>query len=346
MGRKKIKIQPIQDDRNRQVTFLKRKYGLMKKAYELSVLCNCDIGLIIFNNSNNKLVQYASKDMDKVLLRYTEYQEPHESKNNFDFMDSGSDQGKEMDGSDPENDLDYTPQYRQQPSSMHHNHQSVSPMINTEVPPPPPAQSQQQRQPMMMPPPPPPPTQPPSMSSPLLPNNDKKPPNLRVQIPNEEQQQQQTQSSITTSSSQQVNNRSVVADRAIGNGNKGQGQQASPTTALPSQFAQNLPSPFSIYPEFLQQNELPSPLNFSATPTTSHAFNWPAASSSTSATGAAIQAPVQQQQSIRNNDYRPSPLANSTTNNNNSIHHSTSKRSDTPSEVENQRLKKIKLEAV
>ncbi|KAG2217581.1 hypothetical protein INT45_012437 [Circinella minor] len=84
MGRKKIKIQPIQDDRNRQVTFLKRKYGLMKKAYELSVLCNCDIGLIIFNNSNNKLVQYASKDMDKVLLRYTEYQEPHESKNNFD----------------------------------------------------------------------------------------------------------------------------------------------------------------------------------------------------------------------------------------------------------------------
>ena len=51
---------------------MKRKYGLMKKAYELSVLCNCDIGLIIFNNSNNKLVQYASKDMDKVLLRYTE----------------------------------------------------------------------------------------------------------------------------------------------------------------------------------------------------------------------------------------------------------------------------------
>lgn len=44
----------------------------MKKAYELSVLCNCDIGLIIFNNSNNKLVQYASQDIDKVLLRYTE----------------------------------------------------------------------------------------------------------------------------------------------------------------------------------------------------------------------------------------------------------------------------------
>ncbi|KAI9026591.1 hypothetical protein CLU79DRAFT_742459 [Phycomyces nitens] len=72
MGRKKIKIQPIQDDRNRQVTFLKRKYGLMKKAYELSVLCNCEIALIIFNNTNNKLVHYASTDIDKVLMRYTE----------------------------------------------------------------------------------------------------------------------------------------------------------------------------------------------------------------------------------------------------------------------------------
>ncbi|KAI8098765.1 uncharacterized protein BX664DRAFT_319549 [Halteromyces radiatus] len=71
MGRRKIKIQPIHDDRNRQVTFLKRKNGLMKKAYELSVLCGCDIALIIFN-SNNKLVQYSSNDIDKVLMRYTE----------------------------------------------------------------------------------------------------------------------------------------------------------------------------------------------------------------------------------------------------------------------------------
>ncbi|ORZ24419.1 myocyte enhancer factor 2D [Absidia repens] len=71
MGRKKIKIQTIEDDRNRQVTFLKRKHGLMKKAYELSVLCDCEIALIIFNN-NGKLVQYASTEMDKILMKYTE----------------------------------------------------------------------------------------------------------------------------------------------------------------------------------------------------------------------------------------------------------------------------------
>ncbi|KAJ2393590.1 Myocyte-specific enhancer factor 2D, partial [Coemansia sp. RSA 2603] len=67
MGRKKIKIQTIKDERNRQVTFLKRKAGLLKKAYELSVLCDSEIAVIIFS-SQNKMVQYASTNMDKVLM--------------------------------------------------------------------------------------------------------------------------------------------------------------------------------------------------------------------------------------------------------------------------------------
>ncbi|TKS69725.1 Myocyte-specific enhancer factor 2A [Collichthys lucidus] len=87
MGRKKIQITRIVDERNRQVTFMKRKFGLMKKAYELSVLCDCEIALIIFNSSN-KLFQYASTDMDKVLLKYTEYNEPHESRTNSDIVEA------------------------------------------------------------------------------------------------------------------------------------------------------------------------------------------------------------------------------------------------------------------
>ena len=58
----------------------------MKKAYELSVLCDCEIALIIFSSSN-KLFQYASTDMDKVLLKYTEYNEPHESRTNNDIVE-------------------------------------------------------------------------------------------------------------------------------------------------------------------------------------------------------------------------------------------------------------------
>ncbi|PJF18813.1 hypothetical protein PSACC_01331 [Paramicrosporidium saccamoebae] len=93
MGRKKINISPIPDERNRQVpawclltlqvTFSKRKFGLIKKAYELSVLCGCEVGLIVFSG-NNKLFQYASSDMDSLLLRYTEHTEPHEYRTNED----------------------------------------------------------------------------------------------------------------------------------------------------------------------------------------------------------------------------------------------------------------------
>ena len=66
------------------MTFSKRKFGLFKKAYELSVLCGCEVGLIIFS-TNNKLFQFASSDMDRILLRYTEYPEPNEYKTNDDM---------------------------------------------------------------------------------------------------------------------------------------------------------------------------------------------------------------------------------------------------------------------
>ena len=69
-----------------QVTFTKRKFGLMKKAYELSVLCDCEIALIIFNHAD-KLFQYASSDMGRILLKYTEHCEPHENRNNSDIIE-------------------------------------------------------------------------------------------------------------------------------------------------------------------------------------------------------------------------------------------------------------------
>ncbi|XP_069818993.1 myocyte-specific enhancer factor 2C isoform X2 [Dendropsophus ebraccatus] len=109
MGRKKIQITRIMDERNRQVTFTKRKFGLMKKAYELSVLCDCEIALIIFN-STNKLFQYASTDMDKVLLKYTEYNEPHESRTNSDIVEALSKkEHKGCESPDPDSSYALTP---------------------------------------------------------------------------------------------------------------------------------------------------------------------------------------------------------------------------------------------
>lgn len=71
MGRKKIAIKRITDERVRKVTFSKRKGGLVKKAMELSLLCDCEIGLVIFTpKPDQKLYKYATNTMENVVSRY------------------------------------------------------------------------------------------------------------------------------------------------------------------------------------------------------------------------------------------------------------------------------------
>ncbi|RKF76476.1 putative srf-type transcription factor [Golovinomyces cichoracearum] len=84
MGRRKIEIKAIKDDRNRSVTFLKRKGGLFKKAHELSVLCSVDVAVIIFGN-NKKLYEYSSSDLGEILTRYQYYGGANEHKGPADF---------------------------------------------------------------------------------------------------------------------------------------------------------------------------------------------------------------------------------------------------------------------
>ncbi|CAL8113698.1 unnamed protein product [Orchesella dallaii] len=117
MGRKKIQISRITDERNRQVTFNKRKFGVMKKAYELSVLCDCEIALIIFSSSN-KLYQYASTDMDKVLLKYTEYNEPHESLTNKNIIEALSKKEHKNGGLSNDDDCPTSPPTQTQEDSL------------------------------------------------------------------------------------------------------------------------------------------------------------------------------------------------------------------------------------
>nr|CAB44456.2 putative MADS domain transcription factor GGM10 [Gnetum gnemon] len=71
MGRGKIEIKKIENSVHRQVTFCKRRGGLMKKAYELSVLCDAEVALIIFS-SRGKLYELATsnKSMMSTLERY------------------------------------------------------------------------------------------------------------------------------------------------------------------------------------------------------------------------------------------------------------------------------------
>lgn len=59
MGRGRVEMKRIENKINRQVTFSKRRNGLLKKAYELSVLCDAEVALIIFS-SRGKLYEFGS----------------------------------------------------------------------------------------------------------------------------------------------------------------------------------------------------------------------------------------------------------------------------------------------
>ncbi|RVW14820.1 hypothetical protein VitviT2T_001869 [Vitis vinifera] len=71
MGRGKITIKKIEDKTVRQITFSKRRAGLLKKTHELSVLCDAQIGLIIFSNTG-KMFEYCSNSsrMEQIVERY------------------------------------------------------------------------------------------------------------------------------------------------------------------------------------------------------------------------------------------------------------------------------------
>ncbi|KAG6513585.1 hypothetical protein ZIOFF_023917 [Zingiber officinale] len=63
MGRGKIEIKKIENPTNRQVTYSKRRTGIMKKARELTVLCDAEVSIIMFS-STGKFSDYCSPSTD------------------------------------------------------------------------------------------------------------------------------------------------------------------------------------------------------------------------------------------------------------------------------------------
>jgi MADS-box transcription factor, plant len=59
MVRRRFELKRIEDKASRQVSFSKRRAGLLKKARELSVLCDADVGLIIFS-PKGKMYEFST----------------------------------------------------------------------------------------------------------------------------------------------------------------------------------------------------------------------------------------------------------------------------------------------
>ncbi|CAN6285420.1 unnamed protein product [Urochloa humidicola] len=67
--RERIAIRRIDNLAARQVTFSKRRRGLFKKAEELSILCDAEVGLVVFS-ATGKLFHFASSSMKQIIDRY------------------------------------------------------------------------------------------------------------------------------------------------------------------------------------------------------------------------------------------------------------------------------------
>ncbi|XP_021743780.1 MADS-box transcription factor 23-like isoform X3 [Chenopodium quinoa] len=77
MGRGKIVIRRIDNVTSRQVTFSKRRNGLLKKAKELAILCDAEVGVMIFS-STGKLSDFSNSSMKSVIERYKKTKEEHQ----------------------------------------------------------------------------------------------------------------------------------------------------------------------------------------------------------------------------------------------------------------------------
>nr|AAP31680.1 flowering locus C [Brassica rapa] len=70
MGRKKLEIKRIENKSSRQVTFSKRRSGLIEKARQLSVLCDASVALLVVSSSGKLYSFSAGDNLVRTLDRY------------------------------------------------------------------------------------------------------------------------------------------------------------------------------------------------------------------------------------------------------------------------------------
>ncbi|KVI04755.1 hypothetical protein Ccrd_016924 [Cynara cardunculus var. scolymus] len=83
MVRGKVEMKRIENATSRQVTFSKRRIGLLKKACELSVLCDAEVALLIFSQKG-ELYEFSSSNIKKTIQKYRDNAKANESCNEIE----------------------------------------------------------------------------------------------------------------------------------------------------------------------------------------------------------------------------------------------------------------------
>ncbi|XP_073295420.1 agamous-like MADS-box protein AGL65 isoform X1 [Primulina huaijiensis] len=89
MGRVKLKIQRLENLSSRQVTYGKRRAGILKKAQEISVLCDIDIILLMFSPTGKpSIFRGPRSNIDEMIAKYAQLTPKERAKRRLESLES------------------------------------------------------------------------------------------------------------------------------------------------------------------------------------------------------------------------------------------------------------------
>lgn len=89
MGRVKLKIKRLENTQNRQVTYSKRRNGILKKARELSILCDIDIILLMFSPSGKPTLFHGDhSNIEEVIAKFAQLTPQERAKRKLESLEA------------------------------------------------------------------------------------------------------------------------------------------------------------------------------------------------------------------------------------------------------------------
>ncbi|KAF8100842.1 hypothetical protein N665_0214s0003 [Sinapis alba] len=88
MGRVKLKIKKLENTNGRQATFAKRKNGILKKAHELSILCDIDLILLMFSPGGKASLCCGRRSIEEVIAKFSQVAPEERTKKKVESLET------------------------------------------------------------------------------------------------------------------------------------------------------------------------------------------------------------------------------------------------------------------
>lgn len=89
MGRVKLKIKRLENTSGRQVTYSKRRAGILKKARELSILCDIDIALLMFSPTGKPTLCLGERsNIEEVIAKFAQLTPQERAKRKLESLEA------------------------------------------------------------------------------------------------------------------------------------------------------------------------------------------------------------------------------------------------------------------